>query len=198
MPDNEKEIEEGLRKELELLKSYFEDCMEVVLHRNDIKWSVIDSYLKRKPIAEPKRNDVITEEVYRKCPECGSRLPNEWLPSHCPKCRRIKQSPKLVPLNSIELSKTIRSVCTDKIEHNQVLVTGYLGDIIHEIKLKFGTPANPKFVMPSINSMEDYLDEISHNEYGDAQSVYDFSLHKDRLTIAEAILNHLHKIQEAK
>lgn len=36
---------EDIVKELELLKSYFEDRMQVVLHRNDIKWSVIDKFI---------------------------------------------------------------------------------------------------------------------------------------------------------
>ena len=43
--DNSGMVSLELIKELELLKSYFEDRMEVVLHRNDIKWKAIDDFL---------------------------------------------------------------------------------------------------------------------------------------------------------
>ena len=43
-------LSEDLIKELKLLKSYFDDRMEVVLHKNDIKWDVIDKALQAQKL----------------------------------------------------------------------------------------------------------------------------------------------------
>lgn len=47
---NAQSSKERLIKELKLLKSYFEDSREIVLHINDINWKVIDEYLQRAGI----------------------------------------------------------------------------------------------------------------------------------------------------
>ena len=60
--DNSGMVSLELIKELELLKSYFEDRMEVVLHRNDIKWKAIDDFLisAQQP---PKERKVSLEDI---------------------------------------------------------------------------------------------------------------------------------------
>lgn len=47
-------VDEDLLKELRLLKSYFKDTKEVVLHKNDIKWGSIDKALSTANILKVK------------------------------------------------------------------------------------------------------------------------------------------------
>ena len=44
--NDRKRILSGVTKELELLKSFFEDRREVLLHINDIDWKPIDEIIK--------------------------------------------------------------------------------------------------------------------------------------------------------
>lgn len=52
---------------------------------------------------------------------------------------------------------------------------------------KFGSPAKR---VPTEDNINDYLYELAHNEYGDAQAKYDLSLHSERQVIAK----HLHAL----
>ena len=50
----------------------------------------------------------------------------------------------------------------------------------------------------SVEYIADGLYEISHNEYGDAKSIYDLSLHTERMEIALAIHNLLYSGKKEK
>lgn len=58
-----------------------------------------------------------TCEHERRCLECKIKLPNNWLPSFCPNCRKDKLEPqqekelqqRLVPLDEKEVAKTIQT-----------------------------------------------------------------------------------------
>ena len=54
----------------------------------------------------------------------------------------------------------------------------------------YTTFITPQKTSPDREKLADILYEISHNEYGDAQNLYDLSLHIDRLKIADAIISN--------